>query len=619
VVLSISRDTERVLRQRAPDFVTWAAQSYALPGPEELAALARQLGVSSGSVRPAAPEEEPIRFLHLSDVHLRPDRVKRYDQDRVLRGLLDLLERDRGSFPLDAVFFTGDLAHAGKAEEYALAVDLLRKLLEVTGVPPERLFVVPGNHDVDRGVGRWLTRTLAKDEDAIAFFTEEGSRKFHVQKRGAYQKSLTELLGTGRPLGLRVGAGAVETFDVRGARLAVASFNSAWFAQDDYDHGKLWLGEANVDGAARRIADEGASFAIALLHHPFDYLHDIERDAVEQRFERTFDLMLRGHLHRDKTRSIVSQRGGFVEVASPAAYQGSQWPNGCFFGEIRPLARTVRLRPYAYVSGADPWVLDTKVFPDDAEEGYCHTFAVPEKRRTRGTLAARLAEATKSAVRTGGSGNVRAVAAELGMPTPAGELPREFVEQVAKAAAARSDDVSLLERTLSADQVAQAVVEDVAQAQAGVDRISRKEPGFLERALLYAAQMVDRVLSTETLPRDGRINLAAPLLRIALSTIVEGPVEFEPLLRLGKRQFRPDILIGRHDDPADQRAIIEVVSRHHPAVRNGALHQLDGLLDASGAGHGAVVVLHLLPSGEQGPQLEHVKTPAGRDALLLHL
>lgn len=60
---------------------------------------------------------------------------------------------------------------------------------------------------------------------------------------------------------------------------------------------------------------------------------------------------------------IASQRGGYVEVAAPAAYQGSQWPNGCFLGEIRPKARTVRLRPYAYAAGPDPWVLDTKELP----------------------------------------------------------------------------------------------------------------------------------------------------------------------------------------------------------------------------------------------------------------
>ena len=72
--------------------------------------------------------EDPIRFLHISDLHLRPAVVKRYDQDRVLRGLIEFLIRDREGFPLDLIFITGDLAHSGKAAEYALVVELLQKL-----------------------------------------------------------------------------------------------------------------------------------------------------------------------------------------------------------------------------------------------------------------------------------------------------------------------------------------------------------------------------------------------------------------------------------------------------------------------------------------------------------
>lgn len=621
VVLLLSRGTERVLRQRAPDFMTWAAQSYELPGPEELSTIARRLGVSSESVHPAAPEEEPIRFLHISDLHLRPQRVKRYDQNRVLLGLIDLLEREREKLALDLVFVTGDLAHGGKADEIALVVERLRRLIEVTGVPRERLFVVPGNHDVDRDVGRWLLRTLDRDEDAIKFFEEEGSRQFHAEKFAAYRKGLAELFGAGRSLGLGVGADAVEFVEVRGARVAVASFNSAWFAQADDDNGKLWLGEPSVAGAAGRIADEGASFAIALLHHPFDYLHEIERDGVEQRFERTFDLVLRGHLHRDKTRSIASQRGGFVEVAGPAAYQGSQWPNGCFFGEIRPQARTVTLRPYAYVSGADPWVLDTRVFPDDAEEGYCHTFTVPEKRRISSALAKKLARAAEEAVMAAPAATQRAMAADLGIETPGGELSRGTLGQAARAQGA----VHLLEWSAE-HQLMHALIDEamrLRQVKPSLP-ISRKEHGFLENALSIAALLFCEALRQGVLSGMNARALhgrnAAFLLDAALQAVIEGPVVLEPRLPDGSR---PDILIGHDTDPAEQRAVIEVkVSLlGSPA---GALKQLDRYLKVTGAAHGAAVLVGSTPQGKveqpkTEPKPEHATTPEGRDVLLLRL
>lgn len=382
VVLVVSQHTEMVLRRLAHDFVTWVAHSYAVDGPKALRSAAQRLGVEN--VEPIEPEvtEEPVRFLHISDLHLRPGAVRRYDQDRVLRGLLEHLEHDHERFALDLVFITGDLGATGRPEEYELVSELLRQLLEVTKVDASRAFVVPGNHDVDRSAGRWLKRTLDPG-DADAFFVDPRARRFHREKLGAYESGLRPLLGHERELGLGVGAHAVELVEVRGARIAIASFNTAWFCQGDEDRGKLWLGEPNVEHAVDRIVASGADVSLALMHHPFEYLHEHERMIVERWFERGFDLVLRGHLHHTRTQSIATQRGGYVEVAAPATYQGSQWGNGCFLGEVRAKARTIRLRPLRYASGPDPWVLDPSVFPHDEADGYCRTFSIPREERRR--------------------------------------------------------------------------------------------------------------------------------------------------------------------------------------------------------------------------------------------
>jgi predicted MPP superfamily phosphohydrolase len=438
LVLVVSRETEKILRRHAPDFFTWIAQTYELPRASELIALAGQVEPSPVAIEPAVPEEDPIRFLHISDIHLRPQTVKRYDQDRVLRGLVQFLERDREGFPLDLIFVTGDLAHSGKTEEYVLVVELLRKLMEVTGVPAERMFVVPGNHDVDRGVGKWLLRTPANGEAADEFFEDARSRVFHEQKLASYKSGIGGLLGEKRPLGLAVGEEAVELVEVRGARLAVASFNSAWFAQGDDDSGKLRLGEPNVDRAGQRVGDLEVPFAVALMHHPTEELHQDERDNVERYLERSFDLVLRGHLHRNKTRAIASQRGGYVEVAGPAAYQGSPWPNGCFLGEIRPRARSVLLRPYMYASGADPWVIDAKAFPDDDQDGYRHTFMVPEKRRMKSAVTRRREQAVEEAVKMAPPAEQRKLARDLGVAQSGNESLSDLVERTAKAARSSS-------------------------------------------------------------------------------------------------------------------------------------------------------------------------------------
>jgi 3',5'-cyclic AMP phosphodiesterase CpdA len=52
---------------------------------------------------------------------------------------------------VDFIVFSGDVAHKGKEIEYREArKQLFNPLLNILDLEPERLFIVPGNHDLDR-------------------------------------------------------------------------------------------------------------------------------------------------------------------------------------------------------------------------------------------------------------------------------------------------------------------------------------------------------------------------------------------------------------------------------------------------------------------------------------
>lgn len=96
-----------------------------------------------------------LRILHLSDLHIGKEgqgaggwRMRRV-LGQAWRDNLTAIAKDGKP---DIVCFTGDLAQAGKAGEYALANTFLDDCLQLLGVGREALFVVPGNHDVDRTV-----------------------------------------------------------------------------------------------------------------------------------------------------------------------------------------------------------------------------------------------------------------------------------------------------------------------------------------------------------------------------------------------------------------------------------------------------------------------------------
>lgn len=91
----------------------------------------------------------PVTWLHVSDFHIRGGDP--YDRDVVLKALVQSVAeyRERG-LSADLIFATGDVAHSGKAAEYDLADRFFKDLLQAAGLSKSHLFVIPGNHDIDR-------------------------------------------------------------------------------------------------------------------------------------------------------------------------------------------------------------------------------------------------------------------------------------------------------------------------------------------------------------------------------------------------------------------------------------------------------------------------------------
>lgn len=95
-------------------------------------------------------------LLHISDIHFRtPDCLTPdMDPEGPFRTLLmrDVRERVRTLGDVDAILVTGDIAFKGHPDEYKAAYAWLMDLAKACGCSPERIFVVPGNHEVDRNI-----------------------------------------------------------------------------------------------------------------------------------------------------------------------------------------------------------------------------------------------------------------------------------------------------------------------------------------------------------------------------------------------------------------------------------------------------------------------------------
>jgi tetratricopeptide (TPR) repeat protein/predicted MPP superfamily phosphohydrolase len=92
-----------------------------------------------------------LTWLHVSDLHFgHGDAKVRFDQDAVTHAIVQharIMAAEIG--PPDVVFVTGDLAFSGQPSEFQKGAEWIKKLREAVGGTPQ-VFLIPGNHDVDR-------------------------------------------------------------------------------------------------------------------------------------------------------------------------------------------------------------------------------------------------------------------------------------------------------------------------------------------------------------------------------------------------------------------------------------------------------------------------------------
>jgi Calcineurin-like phosphoesterase len=144
-----------------------------------------------------------IRLLHLSDLHesvaldwmkeerrakIARTRAQRY---RVLSGnFFETLRSIQKQRPVDMVCFTGDVADWGLKEEYERATERFKFILNTLGLPADRLFVVPGNHDVNRGIEADAWQGIRELGDAQALSNWMGGEEPPKGAEGAWRDKI---------------------------------------------------------------------------------------------------------------------------------------------------------------------------------------------------------------------------------------------------------------------------------------------------------------------------------------------------------------------------------------------------------------------------------------------
>jgi 3',5'-cyclic AMP phosphodiesterase CpdA len=272
-----------------------------------------------------------MRFAHLSDWHatslvgggrglLQPKRLsgwaswalrrRRHHSREILAAAI----RDVRDQRVDPILVTGDLTHVSLEAEFRAAAAQLATL-----GPPDRVFLIPGNHDCYVPVAPERSWDLWSDYLA-------------GDAPGALDPDIAECLAEARRPSRAPRHEDYPTLRIRG-RLAVIGLCSAIptpIFRAGGELGAVQLGR--LERLLRRLGERGA-FRVVMLHHPIAKSGEPTRralwdaEALREVLARVgAELVIHGHKHRRRTSTLSGPHAPIPVVGVPSSSEVGSRP-----------------------------------------------------------------------------------------------------------------------------------------------------------------------------------------------------------------------------------------------------------------------------------------------------
>jgi len=313
-----------------------------------------------------------ITWLHISDLHSGKPYAN-WDKRRVIDTLKNDIEimKERYELCPDLIFFTGDAAwgqigsdpvERTLASQFSIAHDFFESIRKSFSpeVPQSNLFLVPGNHDVNRNsVGLDQIDWLDKNRDPHEIYELMEKSEYQWKRYMDRLVEYREFLNNKGYFHLLDDPGHLIYSTIRevcGCKIGIAGLNSSWSCCREYERSKLCMGGFwQTEQLLNKTKNfKESNIFIALLHHPTGWLSFNEDADFWNHLNQNFNFVLHGHEHRNWVEEIV---GGFKRIAAGACYDRSDKDNkGYNFVRLNLDNGTGKVWLRKYESGGKGWI-----------------------------------------------------------------------------------------------------------------------------------------------------------------------------------------------------------------------------------------------------------------------
>jgi len=327
---------------------------------------------------------DPVRILHLSDVHF--DKQTIWKAREVVDSVGEEIQKlCHGGLIPDVVVFSGDLAWAGKKAEYELGKSWIESQI-FANLPGTfdraNFFLISGNHDIDRNqvsapvkeVEKLLRNGSAQEVMKILTGQDAG---MILRRHSQFIKLANMYRSPSEKLTKYPWWAAQRT--IRGIDFGFAGLASSLisYGSDANDRTNLVISQYQLNEVF--VGLKNVRYRVALIHHPLDYLTGTELKAVDARIRKECILMLRGHLHDQRSELRMTPGDSLLELAAGSTFSDADYPNAFQLIELDFEKSETRVH-YRVWQGVE-WIPDRN--RKGAEHGFATLPGLPDISKSR--------------------------------------------------------------------------------------------------------------------------------------------------------------------------------------------------------------------------------------------
>lgn len=272
-----------------------------------------------------------LRWLHLSDIHFN---FQNYDTEhmrsRLIKYLKDL------NLQCKFVVITGDFSYQNNGnKEYSIELyKFIESILSAVGVEKENLFIVPGNHDLNRNRARKVSiNGIIKGDDPFNEMNEicnnpndevfKSLIKDHKQFSNFYHKLFNKQYPPSEGV----------NYLIKRPLFNIIHINTC-LSCCEINEDNLVIGQNKLIKLLEDVENE-EKLNIVIAHHGFDHFEDKQKEKLINLLSNyKIDLYLCGHVHKPQYGNIIDKVNEFPIFVSGSIIEDKYSKPSFIIGEF---------------------------------------------------------------------------------------------------------------------------------------------------------------------------------------------------------------------------------------------------------------------------------------------